>query len=89
MAKRRVEFGGEEGEEEVKEVNAEGVCDCFFKSNLLVIAFSADEQSKRDIPIYHPCARTIRRKKNRRRTTLPIHRYVVYGVNWSKYAWYC
>ena len=79
MGEGGVEFGGEEGEEEVEEVDAEGVCDCF--SRLLVIGFDDRCAAERDKPIYHPCARTIRRKKKRSKTTLPIHRYAVYGVN--------
>jgi len=38
----------------------------------------------RDIPIYHPCTRKIRRKKTRSRTTVPTHRYVANGVLLSR-----
>jgi len=36
------------------------------------------------IPMYHPCARKMRRKNVRRRTTVPIQRYVAKGVLLSR-----
>lgn len=37
-----------------------------------------------DIPMYHPCAMNIRSAKEKTSTAVPIHRYVVKGVDLSR-----
>ena len=37
-----------------------------------------------DVPIYHPCANTIRRPKAMKTVAVAIQRYVVYGVDLSR-----
>ncbi len=41
------------------------------------------------IPMYHPCATKILMKNIRRRPPVAIHLYGTYGVDLSRYAWYC
>ena len=87
----RVEFGRDEGEEEVEEVNSEGVSDCVRCWLVLVVLMSFVRYAQArcglsvlDVPIYHPCANTIRRPKRMKTVAVAIQRYVVYGVDLSK-----
>lgn len=87
----RVEFGRDEGEEEVEEVDSEGVGDCvrcWLVSVVLIFCIRYAQArcgfSALDVPIYHPCANTIRRAKRMKTVAVAIQRYVVYGVDLSK-----
>jgi hypothetical protein len=39
------------------------------------------------VPIYHPCAKNMRRPKRMNSVAVPPHRYGVYGVDLSRYVW--
>ena len=83
LGERGVELGLQEGEEEVEEVDAEGVGDCF-ETRIMSLASALFQKTKRccgkgrqrgpSSPMYHPSARTIRRKKKSRSTPVPIQR---------------
>lgn len=51
------------------------------------IGIAGDISGKEDIPMYHPWAKNMRRPKRRKRVAVPPHRYGVYGVDLSRYAW--
>jgi hypothetical protein len=38
-------------------------------------------------PIYHPCAKNMRRPKRMKSVAVPPHRYGAYGVDLSRYVW--
>lgn len=69
---RGIEFGADEGQEEVEEVDAEGVGDCRGRGGQIgergvcgcVWLF---------LPMYQPCAKTMRRVNMRNSTPKPIH----------------
>ncbi len=66
-----VEFGADEGEEEVEEVDAEGVSDCAGLAILL-----RHGSKNQDAPMYQPCAKMIRSANATKTVAVPIHRYV-------------
>lgn len=45
--------------------------------------------SRLHIPIYHPWAMNILRKKKKSREPVPSHLKGVYGVDLSSHVWYC
>jgi hypothetical protein len=81
-----VEFGRDEGQEEVEEVDAERVGDCCVGELawlfLHLLSFSLPDRassnlvgfSTLDVPIYHPCANTIRRPNRMKTVAVAIHR---------------
>lgn len=86
----RVELGLEEGEEEIEQVNAESVRNCWRELRLARWDNSSSARRTgsqawgkggRNMPMYQPWARRIRRKKMDRRTAVPTHRYATKGVD--------
>ena len=79
---RGVEFGLEEGEEEIQQVDAEGVRDC--EAKLVPSPRCMDREGQGQAgaegracaPMYQPCASRMRRKKTMRKTPVPIHLYI-------------
>lgn len=41
----------------------------------------------KSLPIYQPWAKKMRRPNMEKTTPVPIHRYVLYGVDLSRYDW--
>lgn len=79
---RWVEFRLEEGEEEVEEVDSQGIRN-YIDSQLMAKPIS---EYVCDEPMYHPCSRNILRKKMTRRDPVPSHLYAVNGVDLSRYV---
>lgn len=87
----RVELGLQEGEEQVEQVDSQGIGN--WEGNDVSFCFRARMQAGippqlssggqrwRRIPIYHPCAKKMRRKKATREMPVPTHRYRTKGVD--------